>query len=300
VKGITYTLDNTIKSYPERITQDANSGDLKDEEVRSIILPDGSNVQVHITESQRKEWYLKYLMLPNCCYPSKPLKEVIAATQLRNTKYLTEGIAELKEQANKVIQKFPPKSQETYGVIPKRKIETSPQSNQPNKSTKFHCRKCGVNNTHSSETCKVIGKLIDDSQKSIRPKGNDKTISTKPTKPESRVIIQYKSKNVKPNEKVKANMITVDDNFKGCTYCLTDKKPLNRCNSHTFSNCNSKPIWLSEDKMDRIYSNFKRRLSQSPSQVPSTSTDKLSDYAGGHDDPDVDYDFESELEDLEE
>jgi len=311
VKGITYKIDNTIKSYPERITQDANSGDLKDDEVRSIILPDGSNVQVHITESQRKEWYLKALkrnplgifreLISYLDHDStRSLKEVIASTQLRYTKYISEGVTELKEQANKVIQKVPPKSQVTYGVIPKRKIETSPQSNQPHKSTKLTCRRCGVNNTHSSETCKVIGKLIDDSQKSIRPKGNDKTISTKPNKPESRVIIQDKPKNVKPNEKVKANMITVDNNFKGCTYCLTDNKPLNRCNSHTFSNCNSKPIWLSEDKMDRIYSNFKRRLSQSPSQLPSTSTNKLSDYAGGHDDPDVDYDFESELEDLEE
>jgi hypothetical protein len=33
VKGITNKIDNTIKSYPNRITQDANSGDLKDEEV---------------------------------------------------------------------------------------------------------------------------------------------------------------------------------------------------------------------------------------------------------------------------
>jgi len=208
VEGITYKIDNTIKSYPNRITQDANSGDLKDEEVGSIILPDGSNVQVYITESQRKEWYLKALKRnPLGIFrelisyldhdPNKPLKEVIASTQLRYTKYLSEGVTELKEQANKIIQKVPPKSQVTYGVIPKRKIETSPQSNQPNKSTKFNCRKCGVNNTHSSETCKVIGKLIDDSKKSILPIGNDKNISIKPNKPDNRVIIQDKSKNMK-------------------------------------------------------------------------------------------------------
>jgi len=312
VKGITYKVDNTIKSYPERITQDANSGDLKDDEVRSIILPDGSNVQLHITESQRKEWYLKALKRnPLSIFkelisfldhdPSKSLKEVIAATQLRYTKYLAEGISELKEQANKITQKIPPKSQGTYGVIPKRKIESSPQSNQPNKSTKYLCRKCGENNSHSSETCRVIGRLIDDSQKSIRPKGNDKPIPAKPNKQNNRVIMQDKTKNVKPNDKVKAGTITVDDNFQGCTYCLSDNKPLSKCISHTFSTCKSKPQWLTEERMDNIYSKFKNRFSRSSDQPSSTITSNLSDYAGGTNkiDHESDYDFESELEDLE-
>jgi hypothetical protein len=170
VKGITYKIDNTIKSYPNRITQDANSGDLKDEEVGNIILPNGSNVQVYITESQRKEWYLKALKRnPLGIFkdlisyldhdPIKPLKEVIAATYLRYTKHITEGVTDLKEQANKIVQKFQPKSQATFGVIQKRKMDTSPQSSQPNKSIKYNCRKCGDNNSHSSETCRVIGNL---------------------------------------------------------------------------------------------------------------------------------------------
>jgi len=142
-------------------------------------------------------------------------------------------------------------------MIQKRKIETSSQSSQPNKSTKYHCRKCGDNNSHSSETCRVIGKLIDDSQKSIKPKSDDKSIPIKPIKQDYKTINQ------------------------------------------------DKPHWLNKERMDKIHENFKNRYSRSSGHVPSTNTNNLSDYAGGtnksnHDDPDVDYDFESELEDLEE
>ena len=51
--------------------------------------------------------------------------------------------------------------------------------------------------------------------------------------------------------------------------------------------------------MDKIYINYKNRYSLS-GYVPSTNTNNLSDYAGGHEDPEIDYDFESELNDLNE
>ena len=183
-------------------------------------------------------------------------------------------------------------------------MDTSPQSSQPNKATKYNCRKCGDNNSHSSETCRVIGKLIDDSQKSIRPKSNDKPIPIKTTKPDNKIIINDKTKTVKSNDKVKAGKVVVNEDFLGCTYCLTQNKSLSRCNSHTFANCTSRPNWLTNVEMEGIFINWKTKHTPSGA-IPSTNTNNLSDYAGGnsndHDkDPEVDYDFGSENEDLNE
>ena len=69
-----------------------------------------------------------------------------------------------------------------------------------------------------------------------------------------------------------------EKHFKGCLYCLT--KSLEGKDSHRFSNCKIKKKWMTDQKMERMLTNWITKTTPS-GYIPSKDTNSWSDYAGG-------------------
>jgi hypothetical protein len=220
---------NKAISYPDRLTQDANSGDKSDEEIKNTLLPNGNPVRLIITENQRREWYINALkanplnifksLISLLETESRPFRDTMTMVQARYTKYLDDKTKQLSEE-NKVlkIQKLVPKGNlpnvTKININKKRSIDNiTPNTPKVIKEAKLYCKICDFNSTHITNDCKKLSKLIlDQTNKPVVQKINKDIKIEKHIKSDNKV-----SKDTKIKSRSKVNKIKIEDY---CTYCL--------------------------------------------------------------------------------
>jgi hypothetical protein len=263
LKSDSIVNSNKVISYPDRLTQDANSGDKSDEEIKSTLLPNGNPVILIITENQRREWYINALKAnPLNIFKSlislletepRPFRDTMTMVQARYTKYLDEKTKKLSEE-NKIlkIQKLVPKGNSPnvtkLNTNKKRSIDNiTPSTPKVTKEAKLYCKICDFNSTHITNDCKKLSKLIlDQTNKPVVQKINKDIKIEKPIKSDNKV-----SKDTKIKSKPKVNNIKIDY----CAYCLKFGQSERIFKSHNFKGCTRRPSDMSRKALQSILAN---------------------------------------------